>query len=291
MKEWFWAARPKTLSTAVVPFLSGTFLAFAEGAAIEWLLMIFAWLSAICIQIGTNFTNDAYDFRRGADHANVLGPQRFTRAGMLSGMLSFNQVRTAGVCCFAAAFFFGSPLIYHGGGVVFVILLLSVLSGFLYTGGPYPLAYHGLGDVFVFLFYGGIATNAAYWLQTGTISLHSILLSLQIGCLCTSMIAINNLRDVYDDAKAAKNTLPVRFGVLFGKAEVAAMLFLPLLTNLLWPWALVVWIPFVSAPLALIISTNIWRGEPSDAYNKYLALSGVNMMLFCLLQVAGLILT
>lgn len=287
IREWFWATRPKTLATAIVPFLAGTFLAVAQGVSIEWPLLVFCWLSAICIQIGTNITNDAYDFRRGTDHSEVLGPQRATRAGMLEGRLSFDDVLGVGLGFFAAALLFGVPLMLHGGWVVVAVLAFSVLAGYLYTGGSYPLAYHGLGDLFVIIFYGFVATNAAYWLQAGEINSYSLLLSIQIGCLCTSMIAINNLRDVVDDAKSAKRTLPVRFGVAFGKAEIAAMLLIPLFANLLWPWPVVAWLPWLSAPLAVNIIRKVVTHAPSREYNEFLAMSGANMLAFTLLLVVG----
>ena len=286
-QQWFWAIRPKTLTTAIVPFLVGTFLAMAQGHTIQWTLLVFSWLSALCIQIGTNITNDAYDYKKGTDNAAVLGPQRATREGLLSGTLTFRSVLNVGLGFFVAALFFGLPLMSHGGLPVVLILTFSVLSGFLYTGGPYPLAYHGLGDVFVMLFYGIVATNAAYWLQVGKIEWDSLLLSLQIGCLCTSMIGINNLRDVFDDAKTNKRTLPVRYGVLFGKIEITALLLLPLLLNLLWPWSLACWLPLLSAPFALKILNGIWTQEPSREYNHFLALSGANMLIFCTFQVIG----
>lgn len=288
IKEWFIAAsRPKTLATAIIPFLTGTFLVKAQGKPIEWTLLFFCWLSAICIQIATNITNDAYDFKRGTDHEGVLGPQRATRAGMLAGTLSFNQVLMVGIGFFGAALLFGIPLMLHGGWIVAAVLICSVLAGFLYTGGPYPLAYHGLGDLFVMLFYGGVATNSAYWLQTGEITAYSLLLSLQVGCLCTSMIAINNLRDVVDDARSSKRTLPVRFGVLFGKGEIAVLLIMPLILNLFWPWTVAAWLPLLSAPLAFAIIRKVVATEPSREYNKYLPMAGANMLAFCILLVIG----
>jgi 1,4-dihydroxy-2-naphthoate octaprenyltransferase len=288
-KEWLMAVRPKTLATAIIPFLSGTFLAYALGYSIDWLLLCFCWLSAICIQVGTNFTNDAYDFKRGTDKKGVLGPERPTRAALLSGRLKFRDVANAGLVCFAGALAFGVPLIAQGGWVVAVVLTLSAIAGWLYTAGPFPLAYHGLGDIFVIIFYGMVATNAAYWLQTGELTGQSFMLAAQIGCLCTSMIAINNLRDVFEDAISIKRTLPVRFGILFGKWEIAFMLVMPLMINCFWPWTLTAWLPWLSAPMAISIIIKVVTHAPSKDYNRFLALSGANMLVFCFLQTIGFI--
>lgn len=66
IKVWVEAARPKTLWAAVAPVLIGTAMAFADG---KWdpLIAIVTLLSAMMIQVGTNFANDYYDYKKGAD--------------------------------------------------------------------------------------------------------------------------------------------------------------------------------------------------------------------------------
>ena len=63
MNPWLLASRPKTLSAAVVPVLIGGALA----SHIDWLIFAFALSGALFIQIGTNFVNDALDYKKGAD--------------------------------------------------------------------------------------------------------------------------------------------------------------------------------------------------------------------------------
>ena len=63
---WLLAVRPKTLGAAVAPILIGTAMAYAvdKGHAVAALA---ALLGALLIQIGTNFSNDYFDFVKGAD--------------------------------------------------------------------------------------------------------------------------------------------------------------------------------------------------------------------------------
>src|SRR5205085_8628025 len=84
MNAWVVAARPKTLSAAVVPVLVGTALAWSDPFPVHWTMFACALAGAIFIQIGTNFVNDALDFKKGADTAERLGPLRVTQAGLLS---------------------------------------------------------------------------------------------------------------------------------------------------------------------------------------------------------------
>jgi len=135
---WLMAARPPTLPAAVVPVLVGT----AAVARLGFLPLAFAaaLLAAVLIQIGTNFANDFFDFHKGADTAERLGPVRVTQ----SGLIPPNTVRSAMVLVFGLAALVGLYLVVIGGWPILVIGLLSISAGVLYTGGPYPLAYQHL---------------------------------------------------------------------------------------------------------------------------------------------------
>ena len=70
---WVQAARPKTLSAAAAPVLVGAGLAAAHGT-FKLLPVVAAFAGAILIQIGTNLANDYYDFVRGGDTPDRVGP-------------------------------------------------------------------------------------------------------------------------------------------------------------------------------------------------------------------------
>jgi 1,4-dihydroxy-2-naphthoate octaprenyltransferase len=92
--------------------------------------------------------------------------------------------------------------------------LLSLISGYCYTAGPYPLAYNGLGDIFVFIFFGLIAVPGTYYLQSNELfDINSILVGASIGFLAVAVLCVNNIRDVESDRKVNKKTLVVRFGI------------------------------------------------------------------------------
>ncbi len=80
---WLLAVRPKTLSASTVPVLVGTAFAYANREA-SVLPALAALLGAVLIQVGTNFINDYYDFKKGADTKERLGPTRVTQSGLLT---------------------------------------------------------------------------------------------------------------------------------------------------------------------------------------------------------------
>ncbi len=268
-KVWLQASRPKTLTAAIVPVVVATALAKTTAPFLLW-IFLFALISALAIQIATNFINDYLDFEKGADTHERIGPQRVTQSQLVSRV----RVRQAAAVMIAIAVAAGIPLVAHGGSYILAIGIVSILMAYSYTGGPFPLAYLGLGDLFVILFFGLIAVGGVFFLQTGTYSFSALILGLQIGFLSTVLIAINNLRDVHQDEKVQKKTLAVRFGVKFARAEILVLTFLPFALQVywmkMWPGFLML-APFVLLPLALKIVREVYATEPSEAYNQYLA--------------------
>src|SRR5258708_10001677 len=204
---WLGASRPRTLPAAVAPVLVGSALAWRAGQfhpAAAALCLGFA----LFVQIGTNVANDYYDFIKGDDTAERVGPRRAVAAGLVSPA----TMRTAMILVFALAFAFGLGLLAWRGWELLVIGIASIASGIAYTGGPYPLAYHGWGDVFVFIFFGLVAVGTTAYVQTGVVGPEALLAGSAIGLLSVNILLVNNYRDVETDAKAGKRTLIVRFG-------------------------------------------------------------------------------
>ncbi len=239
-RAWILATRPRTLSAAAAPVVAGTGLASAEGV-FRGFPALAALVGALLIQIATNLANDYYDFVKGGDTAERLGPVRVTQAGILRPEAVFRGMTTA----LALATLTGAYLVWVAGWPVAAVGILSMIMGVCYTGGPYPLAYNGLGDAFVFVFFGPVATATTHFVQAGYWSPGAILAGAGLGAFSTAMLVVNNLRDRETDAAAGKRTLAVRFGDRFTVAQyfvsLAAALAVPLagVGALGWPpWTL-----------------------------------------------------
>jgi 1,4-dihydroxy-2-naphthoate octaprenyltransferase len=218
---WIEAARPKTLWAAVAPVVIGTALACDEGGFAS-LPAIAALVGAILIQIGTNFANDYYDFTKGADEGERLGPTRATQAGLVAP----ESMKRATMIAFALAIGVGVYLVYVGGWPIVTIGLLSVFFGVIYTAGPFALGYKGLADLFVLLFFGPVAVGGTYYVQTLTITPEVLILGLAPGLLSVALLTVNNLRDIDNDRQSGKRTLAVRCGQRFAQGEFVACLVL-----------------------------------------------------------------
>jgi 1,4-dihydroxy-2-naphthoate octaprenyltransferase len=209
---WVQAARPRTLSAAVVPVLLGGAIA-ADLGALNPTVVICALLCAVLLQIAANFANDYFDWRQGADTHERLGPVRVTQAGLASPHAVIKA--TAWTLVMAAGC--GVYLIAQGGYPILIIGLVAMLTAIAYTMTPFKLAYRGLGEVCAFAFFGPIAVLGTLQAQLVAITPLTLGLSCPVGLWVAAIMLVNNLRDHHSDADCGKRTLVVRFGVRFGR--------------------------------------------------------------------------
>jgi 1,4-dihydroxy-2-naphthoate octaprenyltransferase len=287
LRVWLLAARPATLPAAIVPVIVGTAAALHGGGQVNVGPFVAALVAALLIQIGTNFANDVFDFRRGADTPDRLGPPRVTQ----SGLISPRDVLTATYLTFSAAALIGIYLIVVGGWPIFVIGALSILAGLAYTGGPWPIGYHSLGDLFVFVFFGVIAVVGSAYLQTLSTTPLAIWASVPVGLLVTAILVVNNLRDIDTDRRVGKITLAVRLGkrgtrLQYATFVLVAYLVPPVLTllGLIGAWW---WLPWLSLPLAIWLVRFVNRTE-GRLLNQALKRTGQLHLIFGLLFAATL---
>lgn len=286
LAAWLLASRPKTLSAAAVPVLVGTACASTRGQ-VKWGPAFAALAGALLLQIGANFANDVFDFEKGADTSERLGPTRAVQAGLLSA----RSMRRGMWLVFAIAVLVGVYLTLVSGPVILVIGCASIASAIAYTGGPYPLGYNGLGDVFVFVFFGLVAVCGTVFVEIGQVPPLSLACALPVGALATAILVVNNLRDRVTDLAAGKRTLAVRYGRGFALYQYRALLLVSYLT----PVALAltasaapeVLIALLSLPLALKLERAVTATE-GRALNPLLAATAKLLAVFGTLFALGL---
>ncbi len=206
-RVWWLALRPATLAAAVAPVLAGTAVAVHEGGARPWAGLA-ALVIAVALQIGVNLSNDYSDFVRGADTPERVGPLRASA----SGVVAPDRVKWAAVAAFAVAGIVGLALSLATDWRLLFVGAACLLAAWLYTGGPRPYGYMGLGELFVFIFFGLVATIGTVYVQELRITPLAVLAGCGIGFLATSILVLNNLRDIETDAVAGKRTLATRIG-------------------------------------------------------------------------------
>ncbi|NTW48177.1 MAG: 1,4-dihydroxy-2-naphthoate polyprenyltransferase [Chlorobiales bacterium] len=288
IQVWINAIRPKTLPAGILPVVIGSALAYTDKK-FAFLPALVALLCATLIQITTNFINEIYDHRKGADTPDRLGPVR----AVATGLIPEKTMIRVSISVVAVTFLVGLYLVVRGGLPVLLIGIVSLVLAWAYTGGPFPLAYKGLGDIFVFIFFGVVAVTCTYYVQALELSTASFVASISPGALATNILGINNIRDIPTDTKVNKRTLAVRIGaenarrlyVLLTASAFIAPAFLYFQGYGLW-----VLLPFLSLPLAISIVSKLYRMSGKEL-NELLGATGKLMTIHGFLLSAGLILS
>jgi 1,4-dihydroxy-2-naphthoate octaprenyltransferase len=286
---WFLAVRPRTLPAAVAPVIVGAAMAFADDG-FRIFPSLAALLGALLLQIGVNLANDYFDYVKGIDTSDRLGPVRVTQ----SGLIPPTRVRAGMILVFVIAAAVGLYLVIVGGWPILLVGCAAIIAALSYSGGPYPLASHGLGDIFVFIFFGLVAVCGTYYVQLHQITLATVLNALPLGLLITAILVVNNLRDINTDRKAGKKTLAVTLGERGARAEyLLLMLFAYLFPLVFWLAGLMptgVLMPLVSLPLAISWIRVIMKSE-GPILNQALAGTAKTTLVYSLLLAIGIILS
>lgn len=287
VRAWALASRPRTLPAAAAPVLVGTALAwqirgFAAGPAAA------ALAGALLLQIGSNFANDVYDYEKGADTDDRMGPLRVTQAGLLSAA----EVKRGMWLVFGLAILVGLYLTWVAGWPVVAIGLASIAAAIAYTGGPLPFGYRGLGDLFVLVFFGFVAVCGSAWVQVGDVPRAAWPAGLMVGALATAILVVNNVRDHETDRVAGKRTLPVVFGRAAGVAEYGVLVLgaYVLAWWMVWAglvdeWAL---LAFLTLPVAVVLFLRV-RKHRGPILNATLADTAQLLFAFSLLFSTGVV--
>lgn len=284
-RAWFLAARPKTLPAALIPVVTATALAAAEGSFRSGAALLCVAF-ALMMQVAANFINDLYDYLKGTDREDRLGPER----ACAQGWISPRAMRVGIVVTVVLACAVGLCLLAYGGWWLVWIGVACVVFAFLYTT---LLSYCGLGDLLVWAFFGVVPVCGTYYVQAGH-------LTPAVGWVCAAcalsvdtLLVVNNYRDRDTDRVAGKRTLIVvlgeRFGSLFYLLQgVAAYACCAALAVYGHRWAAV--LPL----LYLVAHVRAWREmvriHQGRALNRLIGGTSRNMLLLAALLSVALLL-
>jgi 1,4-dihydroxy-2-naphthoate octaprenyltransferase len=287
LRDWLRATRPKTLTASVCPVLLGCALAYSDGM-FRPVAALLCLAVALLGQIASNFANDYFDFKKGADKEDRLGPERAVAGGRIAPAAMLTATFVAlGLACLCGL----GLLFYAGWWLIFVGIAIAVCV-LAYSAGPFPLAYHGWGDMCVLLFYGIVPVCFTYYVQALSFGVLSFWLSLSVGLLSVNILIVNNYRDYEQDKSAGKRTSIVYFGRKFGRylylsnGVLAIVFSLPLLLESTF-WIASLYIVF------FLLFLRTWRELirlQGRSLNETLAHTARNVFLFTLLLILTLLL-
>ncbi len=292
------AARPRTLPLALSGILMGCGLSRSYGS-ISVTVSTLAIVTATFIQIFSNFANDYGDSQRGTDNEHRVGPTRTIQ----SGEISLREMRSGMIVIGGISFISGIWLVYAGtwkispaAFFIFIGLgILSLLAAYFYTAGKRAYGYIGLGDLAVFLFFGLLPVLGVFFLNSGRLEKNVLLPAVSMGFFSTGVLNLNNMRDIENDSRSGKITLPVRIGyrnsLIYHTILILVGWFMCIVFTLYKyesPWQ---WIFILTLPLFMADLRHIYRTAEPRQLDPYLKRLSLSTLAFTLLFCAGLVLS
>ena len=276
ISHWILATRIKTLPVSLMPVLLGLSLS-AKAPTYSHGVSAVIIITVLCIQIATNLANDYYDFVKGADTHDRVGPKRMTHEGHITPTV----MKRTSFILFGVSLVGAGLLTIVGGWPILAIGLLAVLFGWLYTGGPLPLAYIGGAEIVAFLFFGPVSVIGTVYLQTGQWVWELAKIGSGIGLIVAAILVVNNTRDIDTDQQANKKTWAVRFGRTASYIEYIALIYAPIfiLDMLTDDHAVQMGLVLLLVFFGMILTRRFGRSTPVQM-NRLLGLTSLYLMLY-----------
>ena len=210
LRIWWHGMRPGYLPLSLMPVLVGSVLAWtqtitakAPRGAFHPQRFLALLLTVLFLQIGAHLVNDYYDYLRGVDTSNSLGPGGLIQQGLIKPV----RVLTIGLIMLLLGTLFGVLTALAGGDVFYLFVFIGLLCAYFKSATGYSIAALTMGEVVAFLLFGPLLTLVAYLIQTGRFDHIVLAYALSLGLLATAFIHLNNMRDAESDAQAGKRTL------------------------------------------------------------------------------------
>ncbi|MGQ9582809.1 MAG: prenyltransferase [Thermoplasmatota archaeon] len=212
IRTWARASRAPFFIAVIIPAVLGGAVAHYHGSFDPLLFLVVA-AGMVLANAGTNFINDYFDFRSGADVNNrnrtpFSGGSPFLPAGALEP----RSVLHAGLACFGAALVVALCLSLSEGWVVLALAGVGAFIAFFYTAPPLRLGYRGFGELLTGLALGPLTVMGTYYVMAGAFAPDSGFVSIPLGVLVATILFVNEVPDYEVDRRAGKRHLVVLLG-------------------------------------------------------------------------------
>ncbi|UII55316.1 1,4-dihydroxy-2-naphthoate polyprenyltransferase [Cytobacillus spongiae] len=239
---WWKLTRPHTLTAAFVPVLLGTALAIHQ-TTIHLGLFVAMLIASLLIQAATNMFNEYYDFKRGLDNEHSVG----IGGAIVREGIKPKTVLSLAFGLYGISLLLGVYICMSTSWWLAIVGLICMAAGYFYTGGPLPIAYTPFGEIVAGLFMGMLIILISFYIQVGTVSTTSVLVSIPIAVLVGAILLANNIRDLDGDKEFGRKTLAILLGrqgaikLLAGMFLVSYIwVFVLILTGVTSPWLAIV---------------------------------------------------
>lgn len=240
--------RPRTLAAALGPTILGaafSYYAFGAlhgtGLAIFHTILIF--LAVVSAQIIANLWNELKDFKSGLDAGQKIGNAGSLTRGAVTPKLISTMIKVLMIVPIIIGLYLSATITwwYIPAGIV------CILISFLYSGGPKPISRTPFGEISSGIAMGFAIVLITSYAWTRELSLAFLIPALPATLLVGSIMLTNNIRDIRNDEKYGRRTLPI----ILGRDRAISLMSIAYIFNFIWIGA---WIYLKVLPIPALLT-------------------------------------
>jgi len=216
LSVWLRVIRVRFLLASVIAVSVGLSLNWQQNSSIVPLDAILIFAGVMALHASVDLLNDYWDFKRGIDTKTKRTKMSGGTGVLPEGLLKPSSVYRAGVAFLIIGSVIGGYFVITDGIIVGIILGFAILSIYFYST---KIVDSGLGEFFVAV-KGSMIVIGTYYIQSGEITIESILGGIVVGILSSLVLFIASFPDHDADKSKGRKSLVIAVG-----KEKAAKLF------------------------------------------------------------------
>jgi 1,4-dihydroxy-2-naphthoate octaprenyltransferase len=216
LSVWLRVIRVRFLLASVIAVSVGLALTWRQNSSIDPLDAILIFAGVLALHASVDLLNDFWDFKRGIDTKTKRTKMSGGTGVLPEGLLKPSSVYRAGIAFLIIGSVIGSYFVITYGIIIGIILGFAILSIYFYST---KIVDSGLGEFFVTV-KGSMIVIGAFFIQSGEITIESILGGITVGVLSSLVLFIASFPDHDADKSKGRKSLVIAVG-----KEKAAKLF------------------------------------------------------------------
>ena len=205
---WLRVIRVRFLLASIIAVSVGLALHWSQNGSIDYLDIILTFAGVLALHASVDLLNDYWDFKRGIDTKTTRTKMSGGTGVLPEGLLKPSSVYRAGVVFLIIGSLIGSYFVITDGILIAIILGFAILSIYFYST---KIVDSGLGEFFVAV-KGSMIVIGTFFIQSGEVTVESILAGIVIGTLSSLVLFIASFPDHDADKSKGRKTLVIVVG-------------------------------------------------------------------------------
>ncbi|HEY5735896.1 MAG TPA: prenyltransferase [Nitrosopumilus sp.] len=208
LSVWFRVIRVRFLLASVIAVSVGLSLNWWQNSSFDVFDAVLTFAGVMALHASVDLLNDFWDFKRGIDTKTKRTKMSGGTGVLPEGLLKPSSVYRAGIAFLILGTVIGGFFVITDGITIAIILAFAILSIYFYST---KIVDSGLGEFFVAV-KGSMIVIGTFFIQSGQISIESILAGIVVGSLSSLVLFIASFPDHDADKSKGRKTLVIAAG-------------------------------------------------------------------------------